>query len=408
MLHFLRNLMKSKVGAAIAIAFLVLIALAFASGDVASSGGFGGIAGGDRVATVGKERIDLATLNQATKSALERVKQRDPKMSMQAFLAKGGMDDVLDSLIDRLAVADFGRENGIVASDRLIDSEIAQMSVFSGPDGKFSQDLFRQAIRQRGISEETLRDDLAQGLIARQVLMPASAGTTMPRKLVTRYASLLTETRKGEIAVLPTVVFRSDEEPTEPQLAAYYQSHRDDFIRPERRVIRYASFGPDVLGKVPAPTDAEIAFRYNANKNQYAAQEKRSVTQVIVPTQAAAKAVTDEIAKGSSLEAAAKEKGLSASELDPFSKAELAQQFSQGVADSVFAADQGKIAAPARSPLGWHVMRVSKIDKRPAQTLDQVRGDIASRSHRKSSAWRSAMLSKKSKAIWTKAAALSM
>ncbi len=376
MLHFMRSFMKSKVGLAIALAFLALIAVSFTGGDIANTGSFGGSGGSDRVATVGKERIDPATLNQAATSALERVKQNDPTISMQAFLAQGGLNDVLDSLIDRLAVAAFGRNHAIVASERLIDSEIAQMPAFKSADGSFSQEIFRQTIQQRGISEDSLREDIAQGLIAQQVLIPASVGSTMPGKLVNRYASLLNETRKGEIAVLPSAAFASREAPTDQQIAAYYQANRDDFIRPERRVIRYATFGPDVLGKAPTPTDAEIAARYNANKDQYAASESRRITQVILPTQAAAQAIVNEVAGGVALEAAAKAKGLAASQLEAFTRPELTRQFSQGVADAVFAGGVKKIAAPAQSSLGWHVIRIDEVISRPARSLDQVRGEL--------------------------------
>ena len=47
MFQFFRNFFKTKLGLAISLAFLGLIALAFASADVSSTGTFGGIAGGD-------------------------------------------------------------------------------------------------------------------------------------------------------------------------------------------------------------------------------------------------------------------------------------------------------------------------------------------------------------------------
>ena len=100
MLEAIRKSLRSKIGAGIAIAVLVLIALAFASGDVATTGGFGGIAGGDRVATVGDERIDTSALGQAASSALERVKQNDPRMTMKVFLASNGLERVLEDMID--------------------------------------------------------------------------------------------------------------------------------------------------------------------------------------------------------------------------------------------------------------------------------------------------------------------
>ncbi|MBV1918583.1 MAG: SurA N-terminal domain-containing protein [Sphingomonadaceae bacterium] len=377
MLHFFRSMIKSKVGAGVAIGLLGLIALAFASGDVASSGGFGGVAGGDRVATVGEERIDTATLSQATTSALERIKQRDPTISMKAFLANDGMEDVLASLIDRLAIAAFGRKNGIVASERLIDSEIATMPVFKGADGRFSDDLFRQMIQQRGISEQLLRDDLSQSLIARQIMMPATTGLSLPAKLARRYASLLTETRKSEIAVLPTLLFAQKDKPTEKQVAAYYKANRNDFIRPERRVIRYATFGTSIFKDVPKPTEAEIAYRYNANKEQYEASEKRRIVQLILPTEAAAKAVAAEVSRGKSLENAAISKGLSAAKLELLSQGELARQFSEAFAQSVFAAPEKTLISPSRSALGWHIARVEQIDSQPERTLTQASAEIS-------------------------------
>jgi peptidyl-prolyl cis-trans isomerase D len=377
MIKTFRTFLTSRFGAITGIAFLVLIALAFASGDVSNVGNFGGVAGGDRVATVGKERVDTSTLSQAASTALENVQQDNATMSMKAFIAEGGLDDVLERLIDRLAIAAFGRENGIVASDRLIDSEIAQIEAFKGPDGRFSDDLFRQMMQQRGISEKALRNDLAQGLIARQIMLPAVSGAALPRKMAVRYAALLSETRIGEIAVLPSMLFRTQTEPSDKEIADYYAKNRNDFIRPERRVVRYASFGPGAFAAAQAPTEAEIAARFQADAAKYAASEKRRITQVIVPTEAAAQALAAEVSGGKALEAAANAKGLVASRLELLSRQELASQFSEAFSAAVFGTAGGRIAAPARSGLGWHVARVEQIDSRPARTLAQVRGEIA-------------------------------
>lgn len=377
MLQFFRSFFKSRIGAVVAIGILVLIALAFTSGDVANTGTFGGVAGGNRVASVGDQKIDTSTLSQAVTSALDRVQDDNPTMSMKAFLAEGGLEDVLDELVSRTAIAVFGAQNGIFASDRLVDSEIANMAAFQGPDGQFSQDAFRQLIQQRGISEQMVREDLRQGLIARQVMMPASFGAVMPRELATRYAALLQERREGSIAAIPSLAYAPEEEPTDQQLAAYYRENQQSFIRPERRVLRYASFDASVLKNVPAPTASEIAFRYNANKQRYAAVEKRRISQLIVPTEAAANSVIAEVGGGTSLEDAAKAKGLAVASLESFDKQGLAQQTSQAVANVVFAAQQRAIAGPARSGLGWHIVRVEEIDRQPARSLDDVREEIA-------------------------------
>jgi len=376
MLQSIRNMFKSRLGVVLTMTFLALIALAFASADVSNFSGFGGVAGGDRVATVGKNRIDTATLSQAATSALENVKAENPRASMEAFIAQGGLDQVLEQLIDQTAISEFGRAHGIVASARLVDSEITQMPAFRGPDGNFSQDVFRRALAQQGISEALVREELGNGLVARQILVPAAFGAQAPRELVLQYTALLRERRVGSIALLPSAVFAPKTPPTDAELAAFYKANSNRYIRPERRVVRFAVFDETALKSVPVPTEAEITARYNANKAQYGAQETRRVTQLVVPTEAAAKAIVAEVTGGKTLEAAATAKGLSTSALPAASREALAGQASKPVADAVFAASKDAIAAPARSALGWHVMRVDSIDNRTERPLAQVRGEI--------------------------------
>jgi peptidyl-prolyl cis-trans isomerase D len=375
MMLFFRRFLSSKLGAVFALAFLALIAFAFAAGDMAGMSGFGS-GGNQRVAKVGGQGVDAAELRQAANSAVESLREENPQLSMNAFVMQGGLERVLESMIDRRAIAVFGAEHGIIASSRLIDSEIAKIGAFRGIDGKFSEDAFRQVLAQRGLSEKLVRADLEQGLIARQVMEPASFGAKVPRELATRYASLLREKRSGAIAVLPAMLFAPKDPPTDKELATFYEGHRNQFIRPERRVIRYAAFGDEALKNLPAPTDAEISAFYEANETRYAASQTRSLTQLIVPTEAAARAVIAEVANGRALEAAANDKGLSTAKLGPLDKEAMARDTAPAVAEAAFAATQGALAAPARSAIGWHVVRIDRIDQRPARSLEQVRGEI--------------------------------
>ena len=172
------------------------------------------------------------------------------------------------------------------------------------------------------------------------------------------------------------MLFAPKEKPTEEQIAAYYAQHEGNFIRPERRVLRYASFDADVVREASKPTEEEIAERYESNAAQYQLSEKRQFSQLVVPTEAAAKAIADEVAKDTSLETAAKAKGLAVAKLKALDRADLTRQFSKGVGDAGFTAALGKIATPARSALGWHVMRVDKIASQPARSLDDVRDEL--------------------------------
>ena len=163
MLQFFRNFFSSRLGVAVTMGFVILVAIAFAGGDVASSGGFGGIAGGDRVATVGKARIDNADLERAASNAVEQLRQDDPKMTMKLFIDRGGLDQLLTNLIDLAAVREFGERHGIHVGDRLIDSEIAKIPAVQGPNGKVDDRLYQAFLNQRRITDAQLRRQISLG-----------------------------------------------------------------------------------------------------------------------------------------------------------------------------------------------------------------------------------------------------
>ena len=376
MFQFFRNFFKTKVGLAIALAFLGLIALAFASADVSSTGTFGGIAGGDRVAVVGDEKISTSDLVLGANNSISRVREEEPTITMQAFIREGGLTNTLEQLIDRAAIKDYARKYGLRAGDNLVNSEIRMISAFRGADGNFSEDTYRQALAQQRITDAQIREDLGIGLLSQQLLGPASFGSSVPEKLAYRYAQLFKERRQGSIALLPTAAFAPQGDANPATVKAFYDENRDLFVRPEQRTIRFASFDAEALGDRIVPTDAEIAARYERDRSEYAASETRSFTQVIVPTEAAASSIRERVVGGASLEEVAREAGLRANPVRDVARDALASQASPAVASAYFSTGRGQLSEPARSPLGWHVARIDIVDTRAARSLSDVRTTI--------------------------------
>ena len=377
MIQFFRSFLGSKVGIIIALLFLGLIAFAFAAADISGSSTFGGISGGDRVAVVGKSKVSASDLEASVRSEFDQARQQNPTLTMEGFLAEDGLTQVLQSLLDRTAIAEFGRKYGLRAGDRLVDSEFVKNPNLRGPDGKFSQEAFRSALAQQGLTEALVRDDVSNGLLVRQALTPVLAAGSLPEPLVKRYAALLRERRTGAVGLLLSDAYAPTGNPTEAQLKTFYDANRASYMRPERRIIRFATFGDEALKNVAAPTDAEIQARYNADIAQYTATDRRSFSQLVVPTEAAARVIRDEVAKGKSLDQAAREKGLAVAQIGPVTKQQLAAEASAQVAEAAFAAPQGQIAASARGGLGYYVLRVDGSERTPGRSLAQVRGEIS-------------------------------
>ncbi len=377
MISTFRRFFQSKIGIVLTMAFLALIAFAFASMDVSSTGTFGGVSGSNSVAVVGDEDIGTGELVLAVNNAIDQARQQDPTITMETFIAQGGLEAVLSQMIDRAAIAEYAREHGLRAGENLVNSEIMAIPAFRGADGNFSDQAYRQALAQIGLTDAMVREDLASGLLAQQVLIPASLGAQVPAGLTRRYAAMQMERREGAIGFVPSAAFAPEGDPTAQQLQAFYQANRADYIRPERRVIRYASFDAESLGDRIEPTDAEITAYYQENRAQFQASEERGLTQLIVPTEQAAQAIRSRVQGGGSLEEAAQEAGFDIVQIEPLGRAELASQTNAEVAEAVFAASENAISVPRRGALGWYVVRVDSVERTPARSLAQARDEIA-------------------------------
>ncbi len=369
MIQFFRRFFQSKLGIGVTLGFLALIALAFASSDVANTGMFGGVAGGDRVAVVGDRTISTNDLTQNANNALQQAREQNPTLSMEGFVAQGGLDDVIEQMLSRAAIGEFAELLGLRAGTRLVDSELVA-------GGATDAEAFRAQLRQRGLSEALVRDDLALSLLARQSVVPISYQARMPNSIARTYAQLLGETRTGSAAVFTAEAFTPTGDPTAAQLQEYYDENRASYIRPERRVLRYAAFGADAVGELPPVTNAQIAARYETDQAQYQATERRTFTQLVVPTQAAAQAVIAELRGGMSLEQSATSKGLATSTVEAVERAAFASTASQAVAAAGFDAADGALAGPVQGSLGWYVLRVDDVTQIAGRTLAQASDEI--------------------------------
>ncbi|WIW94812.1 peptidylprolyl isomerase [Altererythrobacter rubellus] len=376
MISIFRNFFSSKLGLSLTLGFLGLIAFAFASSDVANQATFGGVSGGDRVAVVGDEKIGNADFSRAVANAVDQVRQENPTITLPVFAAQGGFEEVLEQMIDRYAIGVYARKYDLRAGENLVNSEILKIPGFRGPDGNFSQQSFQESLRRLNMNEAMLRREIGDSLLARQIILPGLSGAQMPQKFAMRYASLLRERREGSVAFIPSASFAPGGDPNEQQLSAYYEENRGDYIRPERRVIRYAMFGVENLDTDVTPTDEEIAARYERDRALYAVSEDRTITQLIVPTQDAANSIRDRVNGGASLASVAREAGFSTTQIGPINKEDYGNQASDAVATAVFAASRGLIAQPARSSLGWHVVRVDNVTSIAGRSLATVTPEI--------------------------------
>ena len=376
MLSLFRNFTKSRVGLVVVFAFLITIFLAFGLSDVTGLRSMGTATKSNVVATIGNQTITEDQLRDRVDRYLANVRRKQP-VTIEEFLASGDYESIVDELIDKAALLEYAKRNGMIVSKALIDGEIASIPDFQGPDGKFDQKKFDGLLAQQRVSLQMFRDDFTQSRYGTWLVNPIVSTAQVPESLVSPYASFLLERRKGTAGIVRWADVPKPAEPDDRTLATYYAANRARFVVPERRVFRYALVKVDEMKAKATATEAQIQDAYKKAGTRFAAKELRSAHQLVLLDQATAQKVAGEIKAGKSIEEEAKAMGLSAANFASLEKDALLRQTSAEVANAVFAAADGAVIGPVQSQLGWVVLHVDKVEKLAAKSLDEARPELA-------------------------------
>jgi peptidyl-prolyl cis-trans isomerase D len=189
---------------------------------------------------------------------------------------------------------------------------------------------------------------------------------------------MLLEQRLGQVAMIPSELFRAGLNPSDGDLQAYYAQNGRRYIVPEQRVLRIAKISAD-MAPGAQPTESEIAAYYKANQATYGGSETRVISQAVVQDKKVADGIAARARSGATFVAASAPAGLSAEDVSvgPQTRSEFAGLAGDAVAGAAFSAAKGAIVGPLRSDLGWHVIRIDDLRAASGRTLAQAHDEIA-------------------------------
>ncbi|HEY0414184.1 MAG TPA: peptidyl-prolyl cis-trans isomerase [Allosphingosinicella sp.] len=381
MLSIFRRGITAKI--MLGVLFLSLVAIVITGFGTGGSGGLGelGGLGSSTIASVGGDKITTERVRDEATRQLQKMRQQNPDLDMAAFVRRGALEEIVDQLVAMSANTVFGESQGLVASKPMIDREIAGIPAFQNLAGKFDPVAMQRALEQEKMSVEQLRQEIRTRMIERQLILPAAGSAHVPESLAYRYASLLLEQRTGIVGAVPSAAMGPGTPPGDAELAAFYRQNLGRYTIPERRVIRYAAFGPENVAAASQATEAEIAAAYRQSAAAYAPRETRTLSQVVLTDEAAARAFAQKLAGGMAFAQAASEAHYGAADIavGDKTKEEFARMTSPAVANAAFAAAKGANVGPVKSELGWHVVRVENVKTLPGKTLEAARGELAAR-----------------------------
>lgn len=146
-------------------------------------------------------------------------------------------------------------------------------------------------------------------------------------------------------------------------------------LRFQQRIsLLSAALRERALKAVQDPSADAIKAEYERDPQRWATPSKRDLRVVVAPDEAKAKAARQELEGGAAFSAVVQKYATDAALV---SAKGVVKDLQPGANDAsferaVFAAPQGELQGPLKTPGGWLVFRVQKVTPLPAQTLEQA------------------------------------
>lgn len=354
---------RSRAGSTIVKGLFVLLILSFGAWGVITRSPFGEHPGSDAViATVGDQTIRVQDLQALLEPTLRRLRaQLGMPIDKQQIKQFGLVDTLLGQLVDRSLLDQEAARLQLEVADEVVRSAITTNPAFRGPDGRFDRNRFREVLAANNLGEDQFVDRLRHDIPRTDILHAVTVGIQPPRAVVETLYRYRNEKRVAEIVAVPLSAAGEIGEPSEADLSKFYEDHPDLFRAPEYRGFTLVSLTPaDVEPSIDIP-ETTLRKEFDERKDEFVTPERREVQQILAPNEEKAKEAEAALAAGKEWnEVATTIAGQAADTIDLGLLKR--QEMPRVLADVAFSLQLNQASQPIKSPLGWHILRIVKIE----------------------------------------------
>ncbi|MEW6644443.1 MAG: peptidyl-prolyl cis-trans isomerase [Pseudomonadota bacterium] len=318
--------------------------------------------GQSKLAQIGRIEISTEQFRQLYNDRLQQISRQFgrplPPEQARAF----GLDrQLLQQTIAEAALDENARHMGLGQSDADAVRSIQNDPNFKGATGSFDPARFAMFLRQLGYSEPRYIAEQRKVTIRRQIAGTLNADLEPAKTQLDVLNRYQNETRTVDVLRLTAAQAGTVEAPSPEALASYFDEHKAAFRAPEYRKIGVVIATPDELAKWTTVSDEDAKKTYAERLDSLSTPEKRQVSQIVFPNADEAKAARERIAGGLSFDDLAKERKLSAADVDLGLVAKSAI-IDTAIADAAFALKAGEVGQPVQGRFGIALVKVGKIE----------------------------------------------
>lgn len=296
------------------------------------------------------------------------------QLDMEQARALGIPDQVLSQMIGRALFDRKAADMGLIVTDEQIRRRVHQERAFQNDLGEFDRLRFEETMRNSGLSESEYLNTLRRDILRQQIANTVTEEVPAPRQLADALYRYREERRIAQVLVVPNDSIQDLPEPDNAALEAFHKEFADRFMAPEYRTVNLVQLRAEDIADESVVSESELRAEYDSRRADFITPERRSLSQFVLSDEAAAQQAESRLKEGFDFAALAKElTGEDPIDLGTLEKIDLPKE----IGDAAFDLDPGNVSAAVKSDLGWHILKVSKIEPQIEPSFEDVRDDLA-------------------------------
>ncbi len=359
---------------------MLLLVISFGVWGVADV--FRGYRQGD-IAKVGSINLTGTEFRRRFDIAVRQLSQQFGKQFTSQQAAQLGIPSrVLSQMLAEATLDDTAHQMGLSLSPDTVGRLIRTDPNLQGPTGQFNRTFFTQIAQAQGLTEDDLVLLLKADYIRNQLDQGLAGDVTVPETIIKAVGEYRDDSRKVSYVVLSAPAASDIPDPSDTDLAAYFDAHKSAYKAPEYRALSYFVVNPAALAKPQDVSDADAQKLYDQEKSRFVTPGTRHVEQIVFKDKADAEAAAKELADGKTFDQLVAERNLKTSDVD-LGQVTKDKIIDPAVADAAFALTASGVSGIIDGRFGPVIVRVSNIVpdvvKTFAEVKDQLKMEIATK-----------------------------
>jgi peptidyl-prolyl cis-trans isomerase D len=270
---------REKAQGWIAWAIVILISVPFALWGIQE---YLGVGSEPEVAVVEGEKITQRMLDQRTRDFRENMRLSLGDAYRADFFEDSTLKkQVLDGMVEEAVLANNAADWNLRTSDMQARGFISSIPAFQR-DGRFDQQSYETAVRNRGMSRAGFEQNVRQDLLLDQLRSGVRDSVFVTETELATRVRLNNEKRRLVYARVAADQFRDQIEFSEDDLKSYYEANLDRYRTPERVKLGYVLLDAATLSGLIDVNEEALEQYFEDHRTEFVAPEERAMRHILI------------------------------------------------------------------------------------------------------------------------------